>query len=364
MVGVVLIHTFGYYLLDPDAAGSSRWWAAVYPRMLAQVAVPVFVIVSGALLLERRGYGWRAFYRRRLVRVGIPTLVWHVVYFGYGWLALDGRDVSDALEAALQGRLSTGLYFLWIILGLYAVTPLLWPLVERLGPRRTLVAGVLLTVLAEVDAAVQALVGPAQGTSAVSGRVTSMFVPYLGYFLLGHGLGRPDLPTRIAGLPTRWLAPSVVALGAIALSAQVGWAREPAVRAYSAVGPFGYHSLVIAVMAVATVATARLWWRPVPGWQRIAGPDLSFAVFCVHILVVRLVLLAKPWWRTPSSPDQTVQLFLVVLVLSAVAATVLVRVPVLRAAVGVARPHRPAGRATTFPIRPRSNSDDHHLAGS
>src|SRR5205814_94996 len=97
------------------------------PRVVVQAAGPVFIMVSGALLLESRpGEGARAFYARRLQRIAIPLVVAHVGYLlvRFRWLhepLTVPRVVADLLHATVYVQL----YFFWIILGLYLITPLL-----------------------------------------------------------------------------------------------------------------------------------------------------------------------------------------------------------------------------------------------
>jgi len=53
--GVVLIHTSAKVLLESDV-GDSQWWAANVYDALARWSVPVFVMVSGALLLPQGSF--------------------------------------------------------------------------------------------------------------------------------------------------------------------------------------------------------------------------------------------------------------------------------------------------------------------
>jgi len=71
---------------------SFNWWLGCWIFFLCVCSIPVFVMVSGALLLDdRRRESAVEFYRRRLYRVGIPFVVWSVVYGG-----LSGRICRTA----------------------------------------------------------------------------------------------------------------------------------------------------------------------------------------------------------------------------------------------------------------------------
>ena len=121
MSGVVLIHTLSGIVGNPAIRFSATWWAGTALDLGSSWAVPVFIMVSGALLLESRpGEGARAFYARRLQRIAIPLVVAHVGYLlvRFRWLhepLTMPRVVADLLHATVYVQL----YFFWIILGLY-----------------------------------------------------------------------------------------------------------------------------------------------------------------------------------------------------------------------------------------------------
>src|SRR5437660_891414 len=82
ILGVITIHT-----VSPLTAGatvatfSAAWWAGATMNELSLWCVPVFVMISGALLLRRqRPQPASTFYRRRLHRIGIPLVFWTGVY--------------------------------------------------------------------------------------------------------------------------------------------------------------------------------------------------------------------------------------------------------------------------------------------
>jgi surface polysaccharide O-acyltransferase-like enzyme len=152
IVAVIFIHVAGLSFIKGDLTGFTRGVAALM-TYATKWAVPVFVMVSGALLLappaERSPL---AFYRTRLSRIGIPLVVWHVVYAVLRELTSSSFDWRAGVSLLLRGELYTALYFFWLILGLYLVTPLLWPVVVANWSGRGLtVAGALLAAAPALD---------------------------------------------------------------------------------------------------------------------------------------------------------------------------------------------------------------------
>ena len=80
IVFVVLIHSIAPLVYTRH--GSRAWWVGVVLDSSASWAVPVFVMLSGALLLSSgRQESVGEFYRRRFVRVGIPAAFWVAFYY-------------------------------------------------------------------------------------------------------------------------------------------------------------------------------------------------------------------------------------------------------------------------------------------
>ena len=135
IVAVIFIHVAGLSFIKGDLTGFTRGVAALM-TYATKWAVPVFVMVSGALVLSPPAdRSPLAFYRTRLARIGIPLVVWHVVYAVLLELTSSSFDWRLAVSLLLKGELYTALYFFWLILGLYLVTPLLWPVVASWSGR-------------------------------------------------------------------------------------------------------------------------------------------------------------------------------------------------------------------------------------
>ena len=100
---VVLIHSSSGLVLNNAIRGSATWWVGVVLNRGAGWAVPVFIMVSGALLLAPRpNEGAAAFYRRRLDRIAIPLADVHF----QGEPISYGVDVPGVLES--RGPLAPG----------------------------------------------------------------------------------------------------------------------------------------------------------------------------------------------------------------------------------------------------------------
>ena len=144
IAAVVLIHVAGLTAVAPDARSMAHGQLAIVLDFASRWCVPVFVMISGALLLDPGRYrGPADFLRRRAMRLVPAVVVWHLVYLAYR-LASTEAPLSghDLLERVLTGRLWTALYFFWIVLGLAVLTPVLVPWVAAASRQAQLIAGV------------------------------------------------------------------------------------------------------------------------------------------------------------------------------------------------------------------------------
>jgi len=132
IVAVVVIHTTG-----STAAAEVPTAATPLARVLdigSIYAVPLFVMLSGALLLDPDRYpGAREFWHKRAVRL-LPAIVfWHLWYVALRMLRGERPRAGELLRWVWTGEVYPQLYFLWIVLGLAVLTPALMPLVRRWG---------------------------------------------------------------------------------------------------------------------------------------------------------------------------------------------------------------------------------------
>ena len=290
MVGVVLIHVSGLVTSRDDLDGTGVRMVASVLNGATRFCVPLFVLVSGALLLRPSvmASGPRTFYRRRLARL-LPALVfWNLVYLAFRYSVLGVRFRPDDVAAQLlSGRVYTALYFFWLILGLYVVAPWLWNAVRDLTDRQRLVLGL---VVVAVTCTWQATIGflDRAGMDGSPGAQTiwTLWIPYVGYFLVGGAL-RGLLPvSRRSG----WTGLGVALVGMAVTSLQV---YRGSSEVLDVISPVGYKSVVIAATTIALWFAGSWFWREgtrasrgaVGRFGELLG-SLTLGVFAIHLLVL------------------------------------------------------------------------------
>ncbi len=104
-------------------------WASFFDTFV-RACVPLFVVASSYLQFPLH-YSTGEFLRRRAVRVVVPFVVWTLVY-ALAW----GEPVENLRSLLLNFNYAAGhLWFVYMLVGLYLLMPLLSPWAERVGKR-------------------------------------------------------------------------------------------------------------------------------------------------------------------------------------------------------------------------------------
>ncbi len=161
--------------------GVILWWTTNIYDSLARPAVPLFVMLSGALLLQpaKLEEPLSVFFKKRLNRIGLPFLFWGAAYFA--WRVFVNGETLTA-NTILEGIL-TGPYFhfwfFYLLVGLYLLTPVLRVLVAYIK-RRTFSFLLILWFLGTAIVPILSLFTDYRLNSNVF-----ILTGWLGYFLMG-----------------------------------------------------------------------------------------------------------------------------------------------------------------------------------
>ena len=130
MAGVVYLHT---------AAGALRaytgvvWHFANLASSLATAAVPLFFMLSGALLLGQESTGeLSTLFRRRLPKVAVPLVVWSLVVIALEGFQKGAEAAGSLLLNFLSNPVLVPYWFLYALIPIYLVTPFLKRMTDRI----------------------------------------------------------------------------------------------------------------------------------------------------------------------------------------------------------------------------------------
>lgn len=138
ILAVVLLHMSGNYVLGYDIS-TAEYLSANILDSLSRIGVPLFLMVSGALMLdERRSVSMDSVLRKNVKSVAILTVLWSLIYavvfavlfpLWWGQTPSIGGFISEAVKGPFH------IWYLYMIIGLYLATPFLRAFVKKDDPR-------------------------------------------------------------------------------------------------------------------------------------------------------------------------------------------------------------------------------------
>ncbi|MBL4830859.1 MAG: acyltransferase family protein [Aliivibrio sp.] len=206
-IAVIAIHVLAPYRHLYGDIPFDQWATAVSVNSLSRWAVPVFILITGALMLsDQRQFEPRSYLQRRFGKVLIPFLVWSCFYALFSGVSADGFSSTIAistLKAMPEHETYYHLGFFYYFLPLYFVIPFFQILVRRYDN----LALYALLGLWLISTLIYLLKG-------VGGFWSSNLWLYSGYLLLGYVLYQ-KVPTATKSTLV------IVSLGAAALGLTV-----------------------------------------------------------------------------------------------------------------------------------------------
>ncbi|WP_028111148.1 acyltransferase [Ferrimonas futtsuensis] len=272
-IAVVLIHVLGPWRHLWGLAPMDQWMAASGYNALSRWAVPVFMMITGALLLsDNRPFVCKDYMKRRLLKVVVPFIAWTLIYsIASGW-ADGGFSQELAIDTLVGSPREPAWYHLWFFydfIPLYFVIPLLAPLLANMNKERIkliIAAWMLLTLTHWLH---------------VDTPLRQNLILYSGYLILGWYLFNRDNSQQV-----KWW----VLAGSLALLINLTgtWWFAELKRGYSAFF-MGYKSLNTVVIAAMLFVLAQRYA------DRIQGPlrkiisliaRYSLGIYLVHPLLL------------------------------------------------------------------------------
>ncbi|WP_172400124.1 acyltransferase [Microbacterium sp. LEMMJ01] len=332
VLGVVAIHVFAGMVANPEVRGTPGWWGAVIADIGFVWVVPVFVMISGVFVLSPRQHvkGPAAFYRKRLPRLLMALVFWSLLYFLlirtlFSQLQPTRADVARFI---LDGQPYTHLYFLWLIVGLYVVAPVLAAFLSGGSERRALVfAAVTLgaTVITGMSSTVLTALGDESPLTLLA---LTQWLPYAGYFLAGWALRHVRLS---GGRLALVIGGTIVAV----IASIIQYGSRPHLPVLDAVLPLSYFGPIVAAASLGVFVctnSALAGWRPGSRTQRVIRElsDCAFGVFLLHFAIMLLVRAVPPFDAAAGSFPLSVLEWGIVVATSFLVVFLMRRVPGLR----------------------------------
>ena len=127
---VVAIHVASTYFYNSEmaAAATSNWKASAWVMSFLRPAVPLFLMISGTLLLQpsKASESISHFFRKRISRILAPFVIWSAAFICWRIFFLnEALTLGDAISAFFKDTVYVHFWFMYVLLALYMMTPVL-----------------------------------------------------------------------------------------------------------------------------------------------------------------------------------------------------------------------------------------------
>lgn len=126
IICVVIIHSLGCFNGTPH--GVANWWFFNILNSLTHFCVPIFVMISGTLLLKNE-IVLIPFLKKRLSRILFPFLFWSLILFGGNMFLKRPLSQSTIITSFFADIVNANInpiyWFIYMLLGLYLIAPII-----------------------------------------------------------------------------------------------------------------------------------------------------------------------------------------------------------------------------------------------
>lgn len=274
--------------------------------------IGLFFMVSGALLLPT-SLSMKEFYKRRLSKVIFPTLLWTSIYLLVkiinGSIKV-AQLPSVVLSIPFSAQGNGILWFMYVLIGLYLITPIISPWLEKASKNEIeLVLGlwgisILYPILSRAITVNESYAG-----------ILYYFSGYVGYYLLGYYLNHYKPRVGIIASLLMILLPIIACGFSISLYQDLDFYRY-----------FWYLSISVVSMACGWFCLlSKISVREVR--LLTVASSLSFGIYLSHILIMRSFIWKLCGYLNFGWPLQVFFTVLMTLALSFVLAYLLSMLP-------------------------------------
>ena len=279
IVLVVFNHSqgWGFELYQAPGVSQVNLNLSLLLGIVCKIAVPLFLLVSGGLLLDREE-PISVVLRKRVLRIAAVLVVFSAILYLFWWRwGYVQPSPKDFLRRLFSEGISAPYWYLYLYLGLMLLLPLLRPMARALEDRHFLYLAALHLLLYGVAYSLGAAfgIGPPNGSLRLY-----LAEPYLFYFLMGYYLAcRMDwqrFDRRKLGISWLLAAAAVAVMFALA---RLGLSRDGEI-------PINYHTSLIALPVFAVYASLHRLCEmhpPGPGLRRVLS-ELGGCVFGAYLL--------------------------------------------------------------------------------
>ncbi len=132
---VIFNHTAkdGFFLFSLRPVGSIQFWTYMFFSVFCKFAVPLFLMISGAVLLGKKPDGLKILYKKRILRMAVVLVVFSFAYYVQGiYLSDEVFSISSFLKKLYTSYMQSHLWYMYAYIAFLISLPFLQSLVANL----------------------------------------------------------------------------------------------------------------------------------------------------------------------------------------------------------------------------------------
>ena len=129
---VIVLHVAAGVYYQYGSISNFDWWTANIYSSIVRFCVPIFLMISGALMFSKTYEKTGEFLKRRLMRIVLPFLFWSLVYISvslffkfHDGTLMSAREILKFIFMGLRNGASYHLWYMYMVVGLYLFFPII-----------------------------------------------------------------------------------------------------------------------------------------------------------------------------------------------------------------------------------------------
>ena len=193
--GVVLLHVSAYFWYN-NPVSSPDWLISNAYNIITRISVPLFVMISGALFLDpAKEISIKALWSKHIFRFFVIYVIWMTAYgiSYFSSLSVESQTWKNLFLSVLNGRYH--LWFLPMLLGIYALIPLLRTWIRGASKNDIAYFLFLFMILQIILTSFRSLLKTPDLLTFLENFQWELICSYVGYFILGYYLFHVKIPS-------------------------------------------------------------------------------------------------------------------------------------------------------------------------
>jgi len=191
-IAVIILHVSAPILYEYGKISEESWHIGNFYDGMVRFCVPVFFMLSGALLLGK-DYDLSSFLKKRFWRIIPPLIFWSLIYIFYDYILVGEKyfTLIEFIKMVIKNLFYGSKFHLWFIytlLGLYLFIPILRKWIKNSG-NKEIVYFLIIWVLTIIYSI------PHFNIYLPKVPLTN-FTGYIGYFVLGYFLSNLTIKNK------------------------------------------------------------------------------------------------------------------------------------------------------------------------